>query len=220
MDNNDRLAFVRNILANPADDTPRLVYADWLDECGKPMLAEFIRKQIDPDTNRVCMVPLSCIDPVVERVLDKQPHECRREAGNRNCAVHGDGGTVVYTRGFVAEVRLTLAAFIGGPCPERFRGLNGEYCHCHGNGRTTGRAAELFREHPIETVEITDVALREIWCSATDMTWYIADQPLPKLVGLVMHGSRDAARKCYSDALVAHARALAFPVAEAEARFG
>ena len=32
MENNDRLAFVRNILANPADDTPRLVFADWLDE--------------------------------------------------------------------------------------------------------------------------------------------------------------------------------------------
>jgi uncharacterized protein (TIGR02996 family) len=33
------------ILANPDDDAPRLVYADWLDEHGRPERAEFIRVQ-------------------------------------------------------------------------------------------------------------------------------------------------------------------------------
>jgi uncharacterized protein (TIGR02996 family) len=32
----DEVAFLRAILANPADDAPRLVYADWLDELGDP----------------------------------------------------------------------------------------------------------------------------------------------------------------------------------------
>jgi len=42
----DREAFVQAIAANPADDLPRLVFADWLDEHGEPERAEFIRTQI------------------------------------------------------------------------------------------------------------------------------------------------------------------------------
>jgi uncharacterized protein (TIGR02996 family) len=40
-------AFLQAILAAPEDDTPRLVYADWLDENGRPERAEFIRAQIE-----------------------------------------------------------------------------------------------------------------------------------------------------------------------------
>ena len=39
----DRDALYRAILAHPADDTPRLVYADWLQENGRPEEAEFLR---------------------------------------------------------------------------------------------------------------------------------------------------------------------------------
>ncbi len=38
-------AFLRDINERPHDDTPRLVYADWLDENGRPERAEFIRVQ-------------------------------------------------------------------------------------------------------------------------------------------------------------------------------
>ncbi len=38
--------FLAAILANPADDVPRLVYADWLDEQGQADRGEFIRLQI------------------------------------------------------------------------------------------------------------------------------------------------------------------------------
>jgi uncharacterized protein (TIGR02996 family) len=41
----DQLAFWAAIRANPDDDTPRLVYADWLDENGDAARAEFIRVQ-------------------------------------------------------------------------------------------------------------------------------------------------------------------------------
>jgi uncharacterized protein (TIGR02996 family) len=44
---NDGDALFRAILANPADDMPRLVYADWLQENGKPERAEFIRLQCE-----------------------------------------------------------------------------------------------------------------------------------------------------------------------------
>lgn len=43
----DRDALVRAIIENPEDDSPRLVYADWLDEHGGAARAEFIRLQCE-----------------------------------------------------------------------------------------------------------------------------------------------------------------------------
>src|SRR5215203_2415404 len=43
----DESALLAAILANPDEDTPRLVYADWLQENGQPERAEFIRLQIE-----------------------------------------------------------------------------------------------------------------------------------------------------------------------------
>jgi uncharacterized protein (TIGR02996 family) len=40
-------SLVEAIRANPADDAPRLVYADWLEENGRPERAEFIRVQCE-----------------------------------------------------------------------------------------------------------------------------------------------------------------------------
>jgi uncharacterized protein (TIGR02996 family) len=56
----DDPAFIRTIAANPDDDAPRLVYADYLEETGDPAKmarAEFIRVQVEkarlvPDTPR------------------------------------------------------------------------------------------------------------------------------------------------------------------------
>lgn len=61
----EELGFVSSIIANRGDDTPRLAYADWLDERGGPgdaARAEFIRVQCElesygspvPNTDRVC----------------------------------------------------------------------------------------------------------------------------------------------------------------------
>lgn len=43
----DEHAFLSAICATPADDTARLVYADWLDEHDRPERAEFIRAEIE-----------------------------------------------------------------------------------------------------------------------------------------------------------------------------
>jgi uncharacterized protein (TIGR02996 family) len=43
----EREAFLHAICENPDDDTPRLVFADWLDEHGEADRAEFIRLQIE-----------------------------------------------------------------------------------------------------------------------------------------------------------------------------
>jgi uncharacterized protein (TIGR02996 family) len=39
--------FLDAILADPGDDTPRLVYADWLEEYGQAERGEFIRVQCE-----------------------------------------------------------------------------------------------------------------------------------------------------------------------------
>src|SRR5262249_31907086 len=41
----DGQAILRTIVENPADDAPRLVYADWLEEQGRPGRAEVIPLQ-------------------------------------------------------------------------------------------------------------------------------------------------------------------------------
>lgn len=43
----DEPALLRAIREHPDDDTPRLIYADWLDEHGQPGRAEFIRVQCE-----------------------------------------------------------------------------------------------------------------------------------------------------------------------------
>src|SRR5690242_17712150 len=43
----DRAALLAAICANPDEDTPRLVYADWLEENGQAKRAAVIRKQIE-----------------------------------------------------------------------------------------------------------------------------------------------------------------------------
>ena len=86
---------------------------------------------------------------------------------------------------------------------------------CLGIGRTTGCAADLFRSHPIETVDITDATLREFWCETTGLMWWHVVVEPSATVRSGLHPTEAAARKAYSDARVAHARALAFPVAEA-----
>jgi uncharacterized protein (TIGR02996 family) len=43
----ERAAFLAAILAAPEDDTPRFVYADWLEEHGEEARAEFIRVQCE-----------------------------------------------------------------------------------------------------------------------------------------------------------------------------
>lgn len=44
---NDEAGFLAKILSEPEEDTHRLVYADWLEENGRPERAEFIRVQVE-----------------------------------------------------------------------------------------------------------------------------------------------------------------------------
>ncbi len=54
----DRDTFIRQIIATPAEDGPRLVFADWLDEQGEADRAEFIRIQIERSVLEPKLLPL------------------------------------------------------------------------------------------------------------------------------------------------------------------
>src|SRR5262245_28679842 len=43
----DQLALLWAVIEAPADDAPRLVYADWLEEHGDPTQAEYIRAAVE-----------------------------------------------------------------------------------------------------------------------------------------------------------------------------
>jgi uncharacterized protein (TIGR02996 family) len=47
---NEEAALLRAIIANPDEDTPRLVYSDWLDENDRHDRAAFIRMQVEGPT--------------------------------------------------------------------------------------------------------------------------------------------------------------------------
>jgi uncharacterized protein (TIGR02996 family) len=123
------------ILANPDEDVPRLVYADWLQENGRPERAEFIRVQVE----------VARVEPFTPRAYElvRREAELWAEAGNYDPAlwwmrdpwrwlgipagchwfidiiVHealtpsGDGGNrILVGRGFVEEVTCTAGDWL------------------------------------------------------------------------------------------------------------
>jgi uncharacterized protein (TIGR02996 family) len=177
--------FLRAIIDKPADDAPRLVYADWLDETGRSGWAEFIRVQCELAAQR---------DPA-KRPAASEANDRRQdwlERRERELLLYerckgwlpegftvgndhfGPWGTntreAVFRRGFVAEVRAPLAALVGGRC-ERCEGrgvvglreaaplplgINCPACSVTGTGRTPGILRALVRAQPVTKVVATD----------------------------------------------------------------
>jgi uncharacterized protein (TIGR02996 family) len=100
--------FLADILANPADDTPRLVYADWLEENGDEARAEFIREQIElARTGKEDHLwrggskrAQALLDAHKDRWVKGLPEWARRNGSFR--------------RGFVSSVRCTVRQFLQG----------------------------------------------------------------------------------------------------------
>jgi uncharacterized protein (TIGR02996 family) len=123
----DGAALLRAVLVDPADDAPRLVYADWLEEHGEPGHAAFIRGQVrlaQPETRT---------DPRLRRDAALEEAVLRQDAARYgslpdNLWVAGDWG---WDRGFVRTARLPAAALLA-------------------------HAAALFAAHPVARVFLTD----------------------------------------------------------------
>jgi len=70
-------ALLCSILTSSQDDTPRLVYADWLEENGEPERAEFIRVQVGLANLSKKDISGSPVNPT-HRIIDSRKSELRR----------------------------------------------------------------------------------------------------------------------------------------------
>jgi uncharacterized protein (TIGR02996 family) len=106
--------FLQAILESPADDAPRLVYADWLDEHGDPDRAEFIRTQCklaalveeDPRRGELEARERALLAENRRKWVQPLPGWARRQA--------------VFRRGFVEEVSGKASMFVKS-APALFR---------------------------------------------------------------------------------------------------
>ena len=97
--------FLRDILANPEDDAPRLVYADWLDEHGEAARAEFIRVQV-----RLAALP----EGADERLeLARRQRQLLREHRERWLdPLRGLVSDASFRRGFVERAQFDAETFL------------------------------------------------------------------------------------------------------------
>jgi uncharacterized protein (TIGR02996 family) len=145
----EREAFLRAILEDPADDTPRLAFADWLTDQGEGPRAEFIRVQVE-----LRQYPLAIEEakpggaiPATKRYGQLRTRErelllARNDGGATNRWAWGhhvshligepwSADSVQFRRGFVESVTLTAADFLR-------------------------HAEALFRAQPITRVTLSD----------------------------------------------------------------
>src|SRR5205823_3796441 len=102
------VGLLRAIRATPEEDTPRLAYADWLEENGQPERAEFIRLQ--------CR--LATIDeydpeqPYLERRQDRLLTEDHKKAWGELPVKPVKERT--FHRGFIDDISLPASVFLEG----------------------------------------------------------------------------------------------------------
>ncbi len=136
----ERAGLLADIVENPGDDVPRLVFADWLADNGDDERAEFIRVQIEhaameraamPEAVRcMCLGSGRCrVCQLCSRQYDllhsfqSPPPEYPRPAGTRVHARYAWAGVVAnlddphetawkFRRGFVSEIRCTLTDWL------------------------------------------------------------------------------------------------------------
>jgi uncharacterized protein (TIGR02996 family) len=105
-------AFLRAVLADPDDDEPRLVYADWLEERGD-VRGEFIALQCR-------LARLRAADPA-RPAMAARARQLRRAHGRDWAGPLGEfAGRCRFRRGFVEEVEIDARAFLAD-APALFR---------------------------------------------------------------------------------------------------
>ena len=98
----ERAAFISAILDNLADDTSRLVFADWLQENGEEARAEFIRVQIEAAKRPVAELYPDHPGVRAAELLVKHEAEWRKAVGEK---------LGVYRRGFLTGVPFYTTNF-------------------------------------------------------------------------------------------------------------
>jgi uncharacterized protein (TIGR02996 family) len=136
----DRDALYAAVLAAPDDDTPRLVYADYLDDTGvraAGIRARFIRNQVALARAE----PWSAeYDDLQRATAPVERHYSREWAG----VVVGDAGPVRFDRGFVGHLACKAGWFVE-----------------HG--------PRLFASHPVRQLTVDDLYAPEEWDAALEL---------------------------------------------------
>lgn len=99
----DEDALLAAIIANPDDDTPRLVYADWLDENGQPERAEFIRVQIEVaswESSKKRAPEQSARLTRFRELVERHATEWKADLG-------ASAAGAIFRRGFVEELEIS-----------------------------------------------------------------------------------------------------------------
>lgn len=99
-------ALLRAVCATPADDAPRLIYADWLEEHGNLARAEFIRAQIEREACEENTARFEELQAREKELLAAHAEEWEKGflAGSTGLAIRDMWGEATYRRGFPARV--------------------------------------------------------------------------------------------------------------------
>jgi uncharacterized protein (TIGR02996 family) len=109
----DLYAFLDAVIENPDDDTPRLVFADWLEEQGRGPRAEFIRVQ--------CELARLTEESPRRKKLARREKALLKEWGERWAAPLWQlASEWVYRRGFIEQV---VIGPVCGTAPHLLKGL-------------------------------------------------------------------------------------------------
>jgi uncharacterized protein (TIGR02996 family) len=221
----------RAIVEDPADDVPRLLLADVLEDSGEVERAEFIRVQCELER----LPPTGGDKPLRAYAYGKAATLRRRERelllANRSRWQVGlprlpfvpeqpgeeppdQLSAYTFRRGFVTCVTLTLADWHVAPCrscagsgEDQRESTSGDCPHCHGTGKTGGYGPALVLAAPIEEVIISEPKprqwLRNLW-------WY---DHLPEVLAPYLdrqtgphNATEEAARAALNRAALTQAR--------------
>jgi uncharacterized protein (TIGR02996 family) len=103
---NDRDALLAAILAEPDEDTPRLVYADWLDENGQGDRAAFVRAQVEA-------ARVEPFGPQARAATLRADELLNRNWKEWTATIRDLVAELRFERGFVTEVAAEPRAFLG-----------------------------------------------------------------------------------------------------------
>jgi uncharacterized protein (TIGR02996 family) len=166
---NTREALLRNIIDNPADDTARLVYADWAEEYdaanGGVELAAYIRAAVRGELGARDKLNAYAFGPTHHMILSVPRGWLVAHTEPASMGSASASRIAILRRGFVGHLHCTLDVF-----------------------RAT--CAEMFDAHPIERVTVSGLTLYDVSYSVNPSHGWAMHQIGSKLIEVLRTDTR------------------------------